>query len=146
MNNIESFSVICGTAACNADCPFCISKMTGISALGLKPQPINWRNFDKACLIAKEGGVRSVIITGKGEPTLFPDHVTDYLKHLEPYRFPLIDLQTNGVRIAKYPEKYLPFLKDWYEHGLAFVAISVVSYLAEENRKVYTPRFRPGTY
>lgn len=139
MNSIETFSIVCGTAACNARCPFCVSKMTGINELGIKPQPVNWRNFEKASLMAKDGGVRSVLITGKGEPTLFPEQVTDYLKHLEPHRFPLIDLQTNGLKIAQQPEKYTPYLKDWYEHGLAFVAISVVHWLAEQNHEVYNP-------
>jgi molybdenum cofactor biosynthesis enzyme MoaA len=139
MPTAENFSVIAGTGACNAECPFCVSKMTGIAEIGLKPQPINWRNFDKAAQIAKDYQVGSVVITGKGEPTLFPDQITDYLTHLEKYNFPLIDLQTNGINLDRKSERMDPELKKWYDKGLAFVALSVVHYLPEENRKIYTP-------
>lgn len=139
MPTAENFSVIAGTAACNAECPFCVSKMTGIAEIGTKPQSVNWRNFEKAAQIAKDYHIGSVIITGKGEPTLFPDQITDYLTHLEKYNFPLIDLQTNGVNLDRKGEKMDPYLRTWYEKGLAFVALSVVHYLPEENRKIYTP-------
>lgn len=139
MPTAENFSIISGTGACNAECPFCVSKMTGIREIGLKPQPINWRNFEKAAQIAKDYQVGSVIITGKGEPTLFPDQITDYLAHLEKYNFPIIDLQTNGINLYRKPEKFDPKLRQWYDQGLAFIALSVVHYLPEENRKIYTP-------
>lgn len=135
----ENFSIIAGTASCNASCPFCVSKMTGLAEVGFKPQPVNWRNFEKACLLAKQCQVKSVVITGKGEPTLFPDLITDYLSHLQKHNFPLIDLQTNGVKLQQQEQKYEPYLKDWYDRGLAFIALSIVHYLPEENRKVYQP-------
>lgn len=135
----ENFSIIAGTASCNASCPFCISKMTGLAEVGFKPQPVNWRNFEKACLLAKQYQARSVIITGKGEPTLFPDQITQYLDRLEKHNFPLIDLQTNGVKLSQQEQKYEPYLKEWYNRGLAFIALSIVHYSAEENRKVYQP-------
>lgn len=141
MRSAENFSIICGTGACNAGCPFCVSKMTGLSEVGLKPQPINWRNFEKAAQLAKEYQVGSVIITGKGEPTLFPDQVTDYLTRLERYNFPLIDLQTNGILFDRQKARFEPHLRRWYDQGLAFIALSIVSYLPEENRKVYSPNF-----
>lgn len=139
MPTAENFSVIAGTGACDAECPFCVSKMTGINEIGLKPQPINWRNFEKAAQIAKDYQVGSVVITGKGEPTLFPDQITDYLTHLEKYNFPLMDLQTNGVNLDKKSEKMDPYLRRWYDKGLAFIALSIVHFLPEENRRVYMP-------
>lgn len=135
----ENFSIIAGTASCNASCPFCVSKMTGLAEVGFKPQPVNWRNFEKACLLAKQYQAKSVIITGKGEPTLFPDQITQYLDHLAKHNFPIIDLQTNGVKLSQQEQKYDPYLKDWYDRGLAFIALSIVHYLPEENRKVYQP-------
>ncbi len=139
MPTAENFSIIAGTGSCNAECPFCVSKMTGIAEIGTKPQPINWRNFEKAAQIAKDYRVGSVVITGKGEPTLFPDQVTEYLSHLEKYNFPLIDLQTNGINLDRKSGLYDPELRKWYDKGLAFVALSVVHYEPEENRKIYTP-------
>lgn len=136
----ENFSIVCGTAACNASCPFCVSKMTGIEQLGTRPQPINWRNFDIAARMARDMRVGSVMITGKGEPTLFPNQITEYLEHLKPHRFPLIDLQTNAIMFEKRAKEYEEYLKKWYDLGLGFVAISVVSHRVDLNREVYTPR------
>ncbi len=139
MRQAENFSIIAGTGACNASCPFCVSKMTGIKALGLHPQPINWRNFEKAARLAKDYFVGSVMITGKGEPTLFPDQITSYLEHLEPYKFPLIDLQTNGINLISQKNRYESYLKKWYDLGLSWIAISIIHYIPEENHKVYNP-------
>lgn len=139
MRTVENFSIICGSGACNAACPFCVSKMTGLSEVGPRLQPINWRNFDKAAKLAKDYQAGSVIITGKGEPTLFPDQITDYLTHLERYNFPLIDLQTNGLLLDRQSARFDPHLRQWYDQGLAFVALSVAHYLPEKNRKIYTP-------
>jgi|CXWL01.1.fsa_nt_gi molybdenum cofactor biosynthesis enzyme MoaA len=139
MKTAENLSLIAGTGACNAHCPFCVSKMTGLTEVGLHPQPINWRNFEKAALLAKDYHVSSVIITGKGEPTLFPNQITDYLTHLEKYNFPLIDLQTNGLNFDRQSERFDPYLHQWYDQGLAFVALSIVNFLPEDNRKIYTP-------
>lgn len=142
MRTAENFSIVCGSGACNAACPFCVSKMTGLAKLGLKPQPINWRNFDKAAQLARDYQVGSVIITGKGEPTLFPDQVSDYLAHLAKYNFPLIDLQTNGINLDRQGGRFDPYLSQWYDQGLSFVSLSIVHHLPEENRKVYTPYFK----
>jgi len=139
MRTAENFSIVCGTAACNADCPFCVSKMTGLSEIGHQPQPVNWRNFDKAAQIAKDYCVDSVVITGKGEPTLFPNQITDYLTHLQKHNFPLIDLQTNGLLLDNQQERFDPYLRRWYDLGLSFVSISIVHYLPDVNRSVYTP-------
>lgn len=139
MPTAENLSLIAGSGACNAECPFCVSKMTGLSEIGMKPTLINWRNFDKAAQLAKEYRVGSVLITGKGEPTLFPDQVTDYLTHLEKYNFPLVDLQTNGINLDKKGEKYDPKLREWYDKGLAYIALSIVHFQPEDNRKVYMP-------
>lgn len=136
----ENFSIVCGTAACNASCPFCVSKMTGIEQIGQKPREINWRNFGIAARLAKELKVGSVVITGKGEPTLFPNQVTEYLKYLQKYDFPLIDLQTNALMFEKRPEEYDGHLKRWYDLGLGYVAISIVSNQSGLNRLVYSPK------
>lgn len=139
MRQAENFSIIAGTGACNASCPFCVSKMTGIKALGLEPQPINWRNFEKAAQLAKDYMVGSVMITGKGEPTLFPDQITSYLEHLQPYKFTLIDLQTNGINLIQQKDRFEPYLRKWYELGLCWIAISIVHFDPEVNRQVYMP-------
>ncbi len=69
---ISTFTIVVGSAACNAACPYCVSKMTG-KELGMKEPKVNWRNFDKACRLAQVNQVSTVLLTGKGEPTLFPE-------------------------------------------------------------------------
>ena len=76
---IQTFSILAGSEACNARCPFCISKMTPPSGVELKEPKVNWRNFRKACLLAKQSGVTTAMFTGKGEPTLFPKQITKFL-------------------------------------------------------------------
>lgn len=97
---ISTFSIVTGSAACNARCPFCVSHMTPPSDVELKPPEVNWRNFKKACRLAQLGGTTTVMFTGKGEPTLFPDQISDYLMVLKGYDFPLIELQTNAIVIG----------------------------------------------
>ncbi len=134
---INTFSIIAGTAACNASCPYCISKMTGIEEVGFKEPEINWKNFNKACRLAQVNNVSTVLITGKGEPTLYPEQITKFLKNIGKYDFPLIELQTNGLTLAK--KEYDKYLKEWLNLGLNTIAISIVHYKREENGKIFTP-------
>lgn len=134
---IQTFSVVAGSAACNARCPFCVSKMTAQNGIGLKEPEVNWRNFKKACRLAQLSNVTTVMITGKGEPTLFPTQVTQYLQHLEEFNFPLIEIQTNGIRLADNPTK--EYLKLWYDLGLSTIAISTVHHDREKNREIFLP-------
>ena len=97
---IQTFTIVAGTAACNAKCPFCISKMTPKQGVSFKEPEVNWRNFAKACRLAQVNNVSTVLFTGKGEPTLYPEQITQYLKELQPYNFPLIELQTNALVFA----------------------------------------------
>ncbi|MBI5732521.1 radical SAM protein [Candidatus Jorgensenbacteria bacterium] len=139
---IQTFSILAGSEACNARCPFCVSKMTlplTEELENLKEPEVNWRNFRIACALAKDSGVTTAMFTGKGEPTLFPGQITKYLEAMTPFAFPLIEMQTNGIMMAEKPERYDPFLKEWYRLGLTLFAISVVHYDPEKNREVYLP-------
>jgi wyosine [tRNA(Phe)-imidazoG37] synthetase (radical SAM superfamily) len=133
---IQTLSIISGGAACNARCPFCISQMTGKD---VSFTPINIINFNKACRLAQINDVTNVIITGKGEPILYPNQITDFLKALKPFNFPIIELQTNAIRFSEQPEKFETYLKEWHKLGLTFIAISIVHYDPEKNRKNYIP-------
>lgn len=93
-----------------------------------KTTKVNWRNFDKACRIAELNGITTVLLTGKGKPTLFPDQLTEYFRHLQKYNFPILELQTNAVLFAEQEEKYDKYLREWYELGLTIISISVVHY------------------
>jgi len=148
---IQTFSILAGSTACNACCPFCVSKRTPNCGVQAKPSAINWRNFRKACLLAKTSGVTTAMITGKGEPTLFPNQITRYLEELSKHDFPLIDLQTNGIALAESEEKRVRLsgeldlhtpvtdehLAVWYNLGLTTIALSVVHWKRDKNKKIY---------
>ena len=136
---VQTFSIVAGSEACNARCPFCISKMTPPEGITLKEPQVNWRNFRKAALFAKQSGTTTVLITSKGEPTLFPEQITRYLDAVAEFDFPFVELQTNGILLAEQKDKYQPFLKTWYEKGMTMIAISIVHYEPEKNREIYLP-------
>lgn len=151
---IQTFSIVVGTRACNAGCPFCVSHMTGfdeIPARGAIYRP----NFEKACRLAQLRESTTVLMTGKGEPTLYPQEITEYLVLLETWNFPLIELQTNALDIgwlaqdgAPRDSKHLTrqMLARWRELGLNTIAISVVSEQPEHNAQVYLNRSRHKDY
>ncbi len=119
----HTFSIVVGTAACNAKCPFCVSKMTHTAACKVKR--INKRRLHTACRIVEQArdGLVNVLLTGKGEPLLFPDEITEYLIELGDYRFPLIDLQTNGILLKEAADR--GYLSRWVGLGLTLACVSI---------------------
>lgn len=135
---IQTLSILVGTEACNAKCPYCISQMTPEEDLTDKLEDINWRNLGVGIKYAKQNDVSTVLLTGKGEPTLYPNQVTEYLKHLN-QDFPFIEMQTNGLIFQEQPEKYKQYLKEWYDLGMTTVALSIAHYDNQKNKEIYTP-------
>lgn len=144
---IQTFSVIVGGTSCNAHCPFCVSRMTG--PIGQTDQTdersseilksINWQNFQIACNLAQSAGATTVMLTGKGEPTLWPAVITQYLYRLNGRRhpIPIIELQTNGLAIPRLGDGGVNYLKQWRDYGLTTVAVSVAHYDGNRNREIY---------
>ncbi len=155
---ITTFSIVVGSAACDADCPFCISHMTGFDELPAADK-INYDNLQKAIKLATMGGCTTCLLTGKGEPTLYPGSITNYLSKIG-REFPLVELQTNGIRIGdlaalwlnsvdmddfseKVPSLGKPMSKlwdnlcGWRLAGLNTIALSVVDVLDGPNKTVY---------
>ena len=132
--HFQTFSVVVGTKACNAHCPFCISKQTGLPT----PTEVNWRNFRIACKTFKsQNEATTVLLTGKGEPTLYPELITRHLVELAPFQFPFIELQTNGIEIAS--GKLDEYLESWYRQGMTTIALSVVHFDDRKNAQIYQP-------
>lgn len=125
----HTFSIVVGTAACNAHCPYCVSKMTDTKACC--SASINERRFHTACRIVEQArdGLVSVLLTGKGEPLLFPMGITQYLQWLQEYRFPLVDLQTNGILLKACAAQ--GYLNKWAASGLTLVCLSIAHWNAE---------------
>lgn len=146
---IQTFSIVAGTRACDAKCPFCVSRMTGLDALPSERR-INRRNLHKAALLAQRAGTTTVLLTGKGEPTLYPDEITEYLRLLEPYGFPMVELQTNALEMGRLARDgqtrsrlTAAHLRRWHEAGLDTVAISVVDVDTKANVRVYDHDYPP---
>jgi len=143
----QTMSLLAGTSVCQASCPFCVARMTGDN-YKTPPVDIHGRNLVKAINLASQGQVTSVIITGKGEPTLYPQHIDYYMKHLDHHAsFPFIELQTNAEVLGK--EFYglrgtsltpQDKLKEWYQKGMTTIMISNVGYDMDVNRRIYFPK------
>jgi MoaA/NifB/PqqE/SkfB family radical SAM enzyme len=159
---IQTFSIIVGGSACNARCPFCVSRMTGkmedverrpggvieLEGYGVCQDPtfdkldctnVNWRNFEVACQLAKQAGATTAMLTGKGEPTLWPNLITNYLDMMRADgapMFPVNELQTNGIAIARGHIKDKQ-LEQWYKAGLTTVGISIAHHDPAVNKKIY---------
>ena len=130
---IQTFSVVVGGKKCNATCPYCVSKMTGKEGCCTeKVEDINMRNFHKACKFAKMSGVSTVLLTGKGEPTLYPEHIKKYIEVLNDYDFPFIELQTNGILLKELSLQ----LAEWYHLGLTTVSLSCAHYDTFRNKDI----------
>ncbi|MDD4477086.1 MAG: hypothetical protein PHY40_02910 [Patescibacteria group bacterium] len=134
---IETFNIVIGDAKCNAKCPFCTTIMTGFEEIPQRHAEgsrINEINLKKACKLACLGSATTVLLTGKGEPTLYPNEITEYMERLWRWNFPIVELQTNGIIFGKMAEGkevknyYSVILEDWYEKGLNTIAISAVHY------------------
>lgn len=137
---IQTFNVLIGSTNCNAQCPFCISKMTPTNGMDVKQPKINWKNFEKACQLARINNVCTVLMTGKGEPLLYPEEVTEFLLKLKRYDFPIVELQTNAILLGNNFEKYKRKLKLWKKKGLNTFVISIVHYEDKKNKEIYVPK------
>lgn len=138
----QTLSLVAGTNVCQARCPFCVSRLTGLDYLETKPEAINVRNLRKTLKLANVAGVTSVIMTGKGEPTLYPEHIDTYLDYTEIYNFPFIELQTNGGILAEDTYKghnTTEMLQRWYDKGLTTLLLSNVGPDPELNHQIYFP-------
>lgn len=130
---IQTLSVLVGSRACNAKCPFCVSSMTP-NGDHMKPRLVNWRNLDIACRLASKAGATTAMITGKGEPMLWPDLVEKTVAKVSAY-FPLVEIQTNGITLSTGLHDKL--LYDLYSAGVTTIAVSVVHWDRAVNAKIY---------
>jgi len=131
----NTFSILVGGPACNANCPFCVSKMAKKESL----VPINHERFRTACQIVEQArdGLLTVILTGKGEPLLYPKAVSYYLYAMRPWRWPIIELQTNGLRLLKeFEEIRNEYLDHWIHAGLTTVSISTTHWYPSKSSRI----------
>ncbi len=128
----QTLSVVVGTEACNAQCPFCVGKMN--HSVGVT-KSINWRNFERTLMLCDKAEISTALLTGKGEPTLYPDQISSYLNVLNK-RMPFNELQTNGIRLPSLIDNGT--VRGWYNSGLTTMCISVVHYNRKANASIYS--------
>lgn len=141
---IQTFSCVVGSRACDANCPFCVSKMTGYDEISRYAGDINDRNLAKAIRLAKMGGTTTALLTGKGEPTLAVEELNHYI-YLLGREFPFVELQTNGLSLGRLfrdgssPINWLNMkqVEHWHKIGLDTIALSVVDVETAPNSVVY---------
>jgi uncharacterized Fe-S cluster-containing radical SAM superfamily enzyme len=112
--------------------------MTPTSGMRSRLEPFDQSALAEVARFAANHGVDQVMLTGKGEPTLWPAEIDACLSTIEPFNFPHVDLQTNGILIANgviAPD----VLSRWRDRGLGLASISLVHYDPVRNREVYLP-------
>jgi len=131
---VQTFSVVCGTRECNAHCPFCVSRMTGNQP---EVHDFNVHNFRIAAEFARQCHANTMLITGCGEPMLYPMDISLLLAMTNDLKggraFPFRELQTNGILLRDHIET----LSQWHQMGLTTIALSVVDFNTEPNKKIY---------
>lgn len=129
-----TLSLVVGNEACNAKCPFCVARQT-FSITPDKYVP-NYKHLETACRLAQSCGVTTCLLTGKGEPTLFPGEVSHFIDVASKY-FPIIELQTNGIVFTQEKDKWSKILSEWSDAGLTTMALSVVHFEDHKNQIIY---------
>ena len=136
---VQTYTAVVGNRACNANCPYCISKMTPCHRED-DLTDVNWRNFEAGARLARQWGASTFLITSKGEATLIPTLVENFIISASPH-FPVIELQTNGLRVADLEKDN--HLTRWYEAGLTTVALSAVHFFTGPNKALISDRYPP---
>lgn len=135
---VQTYTAVVGNAKCNAKCPYCISKMTPCHEESSNLN-VNWRNFKKGAELAKQWGASTFLITGKGEPTLYPDLVLEFIKMANELGYSIIELQTNAINLSQLDND--GWLDRWYQSGLTTISISAVHYDNEFNKKIISENY-----
>lgn len=141
---MTTFSIIVGDEKCVNNCPLCISRMTGYEEVSLE---INWEKFQRAAQIAIRNRCNNVLLTGKGEPTLYPELIEEYLSYIDESKYERIELQTEGSYMCKGyeadPDSFMNQMDTWKKLGLNLIAISRYDLDPERNAEVFQGRIYP---
>ena len=130
----ETLSLVAGTKACNAHCPYCCAQFTA------KKEPVedlDTRNLEICIRLANRSNINTTLITGWGEPTLYMNHIEEYCNWIRNHSGPpLIELQTNGIRLLD--RGVLDTLKSF---GVNTISISCVSRWQNDNKEIFSEEY-----
>jgi len=97
--------------------------------------PIDVVILRKSIQFALNHRAQNVLITGKGEPTLYPAQISQYLAELKGLPFDKRELQTEGSYISR--EGMTPMLETWRYLDLDYIAISIYHYNPKLNQEMF---------
>ena len=148
---IETMSVVVAgmkdntIMACDADCPYCVAKMTGCNCprVDLFRQD---RVIDIGLDMSFRNHVSTMLLTGKGEPCLHPERVSQILQRNWQHRYPMpfVELQTNGIQVYRNADNWFDsYLRDWYCKRLTTMCVSIVHYDSAKNAELVKPKSGP---
>lgn len=139
IDKIYSVSAVLGGPACNAKCPGCAGKVLRPDAKKVQNPNQAPRNIVAASRLALNYGAWTLSLTSSGEPTLYPDAITDTLQTLknEGVQWPYINLFTNGITIDENWGEMRPNLIKWKKLGLTSVVVSIHSTNSKKNSGIY---------
>jgi pyruvate-formate lyase-activating enzyme len=127
---VPTLNFLIGDRSCNMSCRYCISKMTE-GGLG-EFSPLWYTNQPLAFSVAKKYDSDTVLITSKGEPTLWRQQVCDVISRSRNEGF-IVELQTNGGLLDDNYCKVLAYA------GLNTIALSRVYIDTEANNEICDP-------
>lgn len=130
---VPTLNFVVGNKTCNMSCAYCVSKMTkgGISKETHLPG-LWYKNLRLAFNVANKYDSDTILLTGKGEPTLWKSDIIKIVSLGSEKNF-ITELQTNGVLLD---EAYCSILE---EVGLNTIAISRVVIDTNENNRICSP-------
>ena len=112
-----AISIPPGDKLCDKNCEYCVSRMTGYLKVN---RALIGRNLPKVRELARVGQVTSVLLTGKGEPTL---NEQDLFWMMSMFADLPLELQTNGLKL----HKDFKLLEALARSGLNTLAVSIDS-------------------
>ena len=129
--NVRSLGIFVGTSKCNANCSHCAGIIHRQYAEKIDGTP-NLKRIREVLDYCVEKNLKSISISGSGEPILSTKSVTKVLQLIQTYnkRFK-INLYTNGISLSKNRLN----LQKWKNLGLTHIYLSAHSSNDEINSK-----------
>lgn len=136
MNN-SVFDVVISNK-CNARCPYCISEQT--PEVCSSYDKFNYARLQTAIQYAERTGILTCKLTGKGGDPLCNMPVLKHILNFIRSKFPIIEVQTNGIALDK------DIIRTLANGGVNIVSISCVHWNREHNSTLYNTRYEDLKY
>jgi hypothetical protein len=132
----RSISVLPIASGCQARCEFCFSKAS--VSIEQRKSSLDKHALTMSFSKAKERGAARAVITGGGEPTLYPrDDLLEIIRLAADYFPNKVVLITNGYVLSQLPgQECSDFLLEMQAHGLTNIAFSHHHWKPVVNEKI----------